>query len=55
MTELKTTPKAPGEPERLRSIHLLPIIPCEIGKSIKSTRVESTKNKKSNENRERLP
>jgi len=55
MTEPKTTPPPPGEPARWRSSHLLPIVPCDKGKSIKCTRLERTKTKEIDEKRERPP
>ena len=55
MTEPKSPPPPPGELARWQSSRLLPIVPCDEGKSIKCTPLKGTKNTDIDEMRERLP
>jgi len=49
---IKTPPLPPGEPARWQSSHLLPINPCDKGKSIKCTQLEREKETQRNKNRD---
>ena len=52
MTESKNPPPPPGEPVRWRSSPLLPIVPCDKGKSIKCTGLEREKETQGNKQRD---